>query len=197
MKFLDSPGGYNVPGQLGVAGKSAASAPPTATLEIWTGTLPLFEIITDWFAAGICRVCGENPIPAGKTERDALTPVPESETICGEPGTLSGKEIDAVWGPNEPGVNVTFTVPCAPTPSLPLSAGQFDPVENADAFVPASEIVLICSARLPVFVSVTDCGPLDVPRICEVNMSDGGARLTAADGGTPVPESGMLCSEPG
>ena len=156
----------------------------------------MFEITTDWFAAGICRVCGENPIPAGKTERDALTPVPESETTCGEPDTLSEKEIDAVWGPKEFGVKVTLTVHCALAPSVPLLPGQFDPIENADALVPAKEIVLICSARLPVFFSVTVCEPLVVPSICEVNMRDAGVRLTAADAGTPVPDSGTLCKAP-
>ena len=130
----------------------------------------------------------------GEMESEAPTPDPDSATVCGDPETLSENEMAAVCGPIELGVNVTLMLHSALTAMVPPFTGQFVPGPNAnsDAFVPVSEIVLICSVRLPVFPSVTVCGPLVVPTICAGNVSDVGARFAAADGGTPTPESGTV-----
>lgn len=186
---------FSVPGQLFVSTKSAEFAPLIVMPEICTAPLPLFVTKTVCAAAGICSVCGEKLMLAGVTEIDApAPPVPDSGTVCGEPDTLSENEMAADCAPAELGVNVTVTLHCAPAASVPPLIGQLVPDANAnsDAFAPVNEIVLICSDRVPVFASATVCGALVVPTLCGENASDVGARLTAADGGTPAPESGTL-----
>jgi hypothetical protein len=87
----------------------------------------------------------------------ALTPVPVKGTPlgCGL-GTLSETFTDALLAPREVGVNLTLIVQLAP--ALTVAPQVFD-CEKSPAFAPISVMELIVIVPVPVFVTVTTCGP--------------------------------------
>ncbi len=60
-------------------------------------------------------------------------------------------------------------------------------------FVPVMEIPLIVRVSVPVFVSVTVCAAVEVPRAVAANVSVEGERDTV--GAVPVPDRDMVCGE--
>src|SRR5208282_524901 len=100
-------------------------APPTVMAEIWIAVPPAFVIFTDWAAVGTWSVCGEKLMLAGETLIDAIVPVPESATVCGDPPALSENESTADFVPVEAGAKMTLTLHCAFAASVPPFTGQF------------------------------------------------------------------------
>ena len=98
-------------------------------------------------------------------------PVPLSATVCvpapPPPVTFSV----AVFDPVEVGLNTTLIVQVAPTPT---EVPQVLVCENWPGVVPESVMLVIGSATLPVFVTVTDCAALVVPCVWLLNATDVG-----------------------
>jgi len=144
----------------------------------------------------VCTVCDGNVSVVGATVRVGVVavPVPESATACGLPVALSAMLTLAVRAPPAVGLNVTLMMQFASTARL---AGQVFVWEKSPAFAPVKLTPVIVSAALPLFVSVTDCGALDVPTFCDANVRLVGASVTVgAFAGAPVPVRLTLCGLP-
>src|SRR5437588_5051440 len=98
----------------------------------------------------------------GETERETsaavLEPVPLRLTVCGLPVTLSVTLKLPVHVPDAVGVNVTLMLQFPPAASEP-------PHVLVAAKSPLATMLVIVSAALPVFDSVTVCAALVVPTV--------------------------------
>jgi hypothetical protein len=88
----------------------------------------------------------------------------------------------ALRAPVAVGVNVTLILQMAPTATL---VPQVFVWLKSPLFAPVIVMLLMLSAAVPVFESVTACAVLLVLTSWLLNVSDAGERLTA--GATPVP----------
>lgn len=109
-------------------------------------------------------------------------PVPVKTTVCGLPVILSATFRVAVRVPTAVGVNRTLIVQLALTARLPAGLHMVPEVGNGTAKSPAFVPVTVKPAKLiaavPVFETVTLCGALVVPTVCEVNVKLVGAITT-------------------
>jgi hypothetical protein len=96
------------------------------------------------------------------TPEDGVTPVPLSVTLCGLPAALSLMLTLALRGPVALGVNVTLIVQVALTASVFGLIGQVFVSAKSVGFVPASAMLEIVRAAVPLLVSVTLCAALVV-----------------------------------
>jgi len=90
-------------------------------------------------------------------------PVPLSGTLCGEVGSLSVMLRLADSAACVEGVKVTLIVQAEPAANVEPELGQVLVCEKSAAFVPVVAMLLMVSAAVPVFVSVTGCEGLAVP----------------------------------
>ena len=91
--------------QLFEKAKEDAFVPPTTMLEIDSAVPPVLVMVTDCEALAIPIAC----IPNGKLVAESetaggVTPVPVSETVCGEPVALSVMVTAALNAPADSGV---------------------------------------------------------------------------------------------
>lgn len=144
-----------------------------------TGSGPLVEPTSG--APGKVRGEGEKVMPG-----PGVAPVPVSATGCGLPAALSATDnvaviavvVDAVLL----GVNVTFTVHCAPPPaSEPLQV--FEETANSGSDVVNPVIVM---AALPTLVRVTAMGELATPSAWLPKLSVCGFRASAGASAGPI-----------
>jgi hypothetical protein len=84
-------------------------------------------------------------------------------TLCGLPFALSLSCTLALRTPVADGVNVTEIVQLEPAASVEDPVGQLSVSVKSPELVPLTAMLLIESAALPEFVSVTDCAELVVP----------------------------------
>src|SRR5512132_4471659 len=103
----------------------------------------------------------------------------------------------AVRLPLAVGAKVTEIVQLAPTARVLGLIGQVFVCPKSAAFVPAMPIELIVSAAVPVFVSVTLWGALEVPTGCWPKPRLVGDNVTAGAVATPVPLSVTVWGLPG
>jgi len=116
-------------------------------------------------------------------------PVPLKAIVCGEPLALSVIVMDAVSAPVVVGARWPWMVQFAPTARL---VPQVLANTNEDAFAPASVMLVIVNAAVPLFVIVTDCELLEVPTVVA------GKEMLVAEsvtGATPVPLSAIDCGD--
>jgi len=121
------------------------------------------------------------------------TPVPVSETVCGEPVTLSPTVIVADREPATAGVNVTAMVHVPLIATLPEQAVVS---VKSPELVPVTLTEVMVRTAVPVFLTVTVCAALDEPRATEPKLSEAGLNEMAGAAATPVPFSAMVCGEP-
>ncbi len=142
-------------------------------------------------------LCDPKPRLLGDASRSGVgAPVPLREICCELPGALSVKLRLALLVPTECGANRTATVQFEPIPTVPPPAGQVPPaIEKSAAFVPVTAMPVTLSAALPLFVSVTLSGALDVAMIWLPNPREAGAILATGALAIPVPVSGTSCLE--
>jgi hypothetical protein len=110
---------------------------------------------------------------------------PESGTSAGAPPALTFSA--AVLDPAEVGVNTTLIVQLDPTVS---EVPQVLVCENCGASVPESAMLVMGSATVPVFVTVTDMGALATPAVSLPKSRAVGD--TASLSATPDPLSATL-----
>src|SRR5712692_4744723 len=103
-----------------------------------------------------------------------VSPTPFRETECGLPTVLSVIVIEALRGPNWPGVKVTLMVQFAP-------AARLEPHVllwlKSVALVPVSAMLLMTTAEAPVLVTVSACAPLRAPISCGAKLRPEGVRV--------------------
>jgi hypothetical protein len=150
-----------------------------------TGPVPVLVTVT--FCAGLVEFigCEANVRLLGATVTVAvacLAPVPVKATVCGLPVTLSATFRVAVRVPTAVGVNRTLIVQLAPAARLPAPLHMVPEVGNgtpkSPAFVPVTVKPAKLIAAVPVFETVTLCGALVVPSVCDVNVKLVGAITT-------------------
>ena len=91
-----------------------------------------------------------------------LMPVPVRATCCGLVGSVSATCRVAFRVPAAEGVKVTLTVQLEPGDRLEAQVVAW---VKSDAFVPASEIAMLLSVVVPMFLSVTIWATLVVPTL--------------------------------
>jgi hypothetical protein len=150
-----------------------------------TGPVPVLVTVT--FCAGLVEFTGweANVRLLGVTVTVPVAgpaPVPVKATVCGLPVTLSATFRVAVRVPTAVGVNRTLIVQLAPIARLPAPLHMVPEVGNGTAKSPAFVPVTVKPAKLiaavPVFETVTLCGALVVPTVCDVNVKLVGAMTT-------------------
>ena len=97
-----------------------------------------------------------------ETPEAGFVPVPLSETVCGELGSLSATCRVADSAACVVGVKVTLIVQFAPPARVAGEAGQVFVRPKSPAFVPVVLRLLIVRAVVPLFVRVTVCAGLVV-----------------------------------
>ena len=154
-----APAGRVVP-QLFEKAKEDAFVPPTTMLEIDSAVPPVLVMVTDCEALAVPIACIPNArLVAESKTAGGVTPVPVSETVCGEPGALSVMVIDAVSAPAAAGAKCPWMVQFAPAASV---APQVFEKTNEEASVPVTAMLVMPKGAVPMLVSVTDCGPFTV-----------------------------------
>jgi hypothetical protein len=113
---------------------------------------------------------------------------PASETVCGDPEALSTIVTEASRLPVAVGVKVTLMAQDTPTERLPAHVVVWP---KSPALVPVMPRLLINSAALPEFVSVTVSGALVVPVAVDPNVTLDGVSVTSGN----VPASGVAISD--
>jgi hypothetical protein len=170
-EMLQLPAAATLPAQLLVVAKSPAFVPVIAMPEMVRVPDPALLSVTDC-AAEVTPIL---PLPKlsalGDTEADATpTPVPLKATVCGLLVALSVKTRLAERDPAAPGSNVIDTLHDDPAARLVLHVLPLDP--KSVAFVPLMAMLVIVSAALPPFVSVTVCPAVVTPTFELPNASD-------------------------
>ncbi len=132
---------------------------------------------------------------AHESTGDAATPVPESDTVCGEPTALDATDTLPAAAPAAVGVNVDEMTQLAPVFRL---APQLCDTPNGAV----AEMLLMIKAAEPLLVSVAVRAVDGTATVWLLKASAAGARLTAgASAGAPVPDrlstaEPLLASEP-
>src|SRR5690242_4372483 len=180
--------------------KSVCVAGEKDSAPIPADVLPWFDMVTLRVSCvPLFTLCDPKPRLLGDDTRSGVgAPVPLSDTCCGLPAPLSVKLRLALLVPAACGANRTSTVQLEPIPTVPPPAGQVPPTASAKsaAFVPVTVIPVTLSAALPLFVSVTLSGALDVAMIWLPNPREVGAILATGALAIPVPVNGTSWSEP-
>jgi guanyl-specific ribonuclease Sa len=117
------------------------------------------------------------------------TPVPMTETDCGEADALSATLSEAETAPTAVGLKVTEMAQEA------LAASELPQVldwAKTEAFVPVKETPLMDKAAVPVFLSVMVCAAAVEPTLVAAKVRVVGERLTAGTP-TPVPVRMRVC----
>jgi hypothetical protein len=174
--------------QLLVCAKSPAAVPVIVKLVIVIAVVPTFLSVTVLAALVLPTVTEPKLRLVGVSS--AVVPVPLSGTCCGLPAALSVTVRFALRAPVVDGLNVRLTVQLAATArELP----QVVAVSGKSAVsVPVTAILLMVSAVVPTFVSVTFLTALVKPTAHVPKASGVGESLAVV----PVPLSGTCCGLP-
>ena len=162
-------------------------------LVICKATLPVLVIVTYCDAPDVptASVPNDKFVAESVTGATGATPVPLNAMLCGDPLALSVIVIAAVCTPVAVGAKCPWIEQFAPTATL---APHVFANTNEDALAPVTPMLVIDSAVVPVFVSVTYCDPLISFTVTEPNDKLVVDKVT---GGTkPVPLNAMLCGDP-
>ena len=141
--------------------KSAAFAPVTVMLVMFSVAVPLFVSVTVCAMLGIETVTFPKDKVVGFRVTDgtgAATPVPESAALLGLLEALVRNVSEADLPPSADGVNVTLTVQLRL--AARLAPQVFTEIAKSPAFAPLSETLVIVTVAGPVFVSVAVCEAL-------------------------------------
>ena len=112
--------------------------------------------------------------------------MPVRVTICGDPPALSVMAITAVSAAADAGVKCPWMMQFAPIARLdPQGFGN----TNEAASAPVTLMLVIARAALPVLVSVTCCGALDVPTSWMPNATP----VADSDATGALPLSEIIC----
>lgn len=130
-----------------------AFAPLKETLEMVVGPVPVFRSVVVCTAEGEPTLVVVKTRVAGERLTAGAVPVPLSVMVCGELAALSATLSVAVSTPETAGLKVMVTVQEALAAS---DAPQLLVWEKEDAFAPATEMLEMVSAPVPVFLSVMD-----------------------------------------
>jgi len=139
--------------------------PPLVTVMVWA------VAATPTVVLGKVSEVGDR-LTAGT----GTTPVPDSETVCGELEALSEMLIVAASDPPVVGLKVTVTVQNAPAATV---AAQSLVSEKEVAFVPPTVMGLRARTYVPELVSLTVCVAADDPTVVLAKVNDVGASVTA------------------
>jgi hypothetical protein len=180
-------------GQVVVWEKSPAFVPVIPMLLIVSAAPPVLVRVT--FCAALVvpvfwfpkAMLGALRLTAGA----GATPVPLRATLCGLSPALSVTVRLADRAPEFAGAKETLTVQELPAPS---EVGQAFVWEKSPGLVPVNPMVLIASAPVPLFVSVTDCAALVVPVVWLPKVRLDG--LSETEGAVPLPERLTVCGLP-
>lgn len=120
--------------------------------------------------SGRVRLAADDKVALGPE----ASPTPLRATECGLPTVLSVIVVEALLGPNWPGVTLTLMTQFAP-------AARLDPqllfsLKSA-ALVPASATPLMRTGMLPVLVTVSGCTAEGVPTNCGAKLKLGAERV--------------------
>jgi hypothetical protein len=168
-----------------VSAKSAPSAPLIVMPLRLSAPLPVLDTFTDCAALLVPKSSPEKATLLGDTATtgvpEPLLPVPLRETVCvpAPSATLSV----AVSPPVMEGVKVTAIVhvpPLAATEALVEQVVPLEGIVKSPAFVPVNDMLLIVSAELVLFVSVTVCAALVVPTVWPAKARLDGLTFTPA-----------------
>jgi exosome complex RNA-binding protein Rrp42 (RNase PH superfamily) len=167
-----------------VFSKELASVPEILpTLDSVTAAVPVFLTVTTWVALVDPTVVDANVSDEGVTvtlPAAAVAPVPDSDTVWGEPAALSVTDNEAVSFPGVEGLNATVIAQFAPTASVVPQVVDF---VNELAFVPVIAGALdSVTATFPVFLTVTTWVALVDPTVVDAKVSDTGLTVTAGAG---------------
>ena len=177
--------------------KSACVAGENDSAPIPADALPWFDMVTLRVSCvPLFTLCEPKPRLVGDASRSGVgAPVPLSDTCCAPPAALSVKLRLALLAPTACGANRTATVQLALIATVPPPAGQVPPaaIAKSPAFVPVTAMPVTLSAALPLFVSVTLSGALDVAMIWLPNPREVGAILATGALAIPVPVNGTVC----
>jgi hypothetical protein len=162
--------------------EAAIDATFIATLPVFVSVIVWAELVEPTACAGKVRLAGVK-VATGVGE----TPVPVSETICGDPLALSAMVIWPCRLPAVVGVKVTEIAQFAPAASVELHS-------LCAAKSPEAVIPMMLKGAWPEFVSVSVCAALVVPMVCAANWSATVESVTA--GAVPFPVSAIICGDP-
>jgi hypothetical protein len=143
--------------------------PPTEVSVAWRFVEPL-----------LITTCGAESV------NEKSWPVPWRLITCGLLAALSVIVMAALRAPPAVGVNVMLTLQIAAAAS---DAPQLLVWPKSPPLAPLTAMLVIGSATLPVFVSVTDCAALVVPTACPLNVTLDEESET--DAPCPIPVSEM------
>jgi len=119
-----------------------------------------------------------------------VSPVPLSAMVCGEVLALSVMVIVANNAPVAVGAKCPWIVQLAATARL---APQLFANTNEEAPAPVTAMLVIVTAAVPLFVTVTVCEPLEAPTVVGANERLVADKVTG--GSTPVPLNAIVCGE--
>ena len=176
--------------QVFVRAKSAAFVPVAAMLVMVSALLPLFVSVTACAALAEPTTCWLNvKLAAESVAVGASAPSPERPIDCGLPTASSVMAIVALLVPAALGVKVTVIAHCALGAT---DAPQVFVELKSARLVPVIAMLVIFSAAVPVFVSVTDCEALITPTFSLGNTRPITERLTIG-AAVPVPLTAAVC----
>jgi hypothetical protein len=172
-------------------------APPSATLEMCSGAVPIFFTVTfigvlvPWVAVpksgllGFTATAGEG----------AAIEFPMTFMTCGEPGASSVSPTLAVRNPAASGLNVTVMMHEA-FMGMALTQAGSEKLKSL-MFAPPIATFVMCSAAVPPLVTVTFIGALLEPCVTVPKSRLPGTNVTAGAGTRPVPDRLIACGLPG
>jgi len=159
--------------QVVVSAKLAALAPPKTMLPRFNVALPVLVSVTLEAALVVATLVVAKLMLVAESDAAGASPVPLNATVCGEPVALSLMERAADSEPLETGVKMTLTLQLLPTvrvdPQVVVSL-------NDEAAVPAKAITMPLSVLPPLFVNITVCAAVELPRFVAAKLSDVGSR---------------------
>ncbi len=170
-------------------------APPSTTLEMCSGAVPVLFTVT---FIGVLVPCVAVPksgllgFTATADEGGAVA-FPTTFMTCGELGASSVSATLAVRNPGASGLNVTVTMQEALI-AMALQAGSEK--LKSPAFAPPIATFVICSTAVPPLVTVTFIGVLLVPCVTVPKSRLPGTSVTAGAGARPVPDRLSVCGLP-
>ena len=139
-----------------------AFAPVTAMPVIDKAAVPVLVMVTDCELLDLPTSTEPNARLAAERVTGGFTPVPLSAILCGELLALSVMVMAAVNAPAVVGAKWPWMVQLAPAARL---VPQLLAKTNEVAFVPATAMLVIDKAAVPVLVSVTNCELLEVATV--------------------------------
>jgi len=176
--------------QLDVSEKELAFTPPIVIPLMLNAAFPGLDSVTVCGELGAAVDCEPKFIELGVATACGAVPVPDRETVCGEPAALSLIESAPADAVAVTGVKPTEIEQEAPPASW---VPQVFVCENP---LPLATIPLKTSAWFPPFLSVTVCVVADVPSGTSPKLTVNGERVAEGAELLPVPLRATDCGVP-